>query len=306
VTKTLKSTLQNEIASVFSVPVDDIAGWRKLSTSDNTNSVYSFRVNGEKYVIRSGDQDADHVLNERAAYEALKGLRVTDELVYLSDDGIKIARFLDGTALGFSDKDRKDVVDVLRTVHQSGAKIPRKYKMFDSIKYYTDRFPVTKNTAIRIFEGFNDDIVSIRAALDKIDAALVLCHCDACVTGHKGLPGNFIRLKDGSVRLIDWEEPAMADPFLDFAIASCNQTVDEVAPDWCVEQYLGRKPDAAETYRLHAYITLVALMDAAWAICEAPEDFQAYIKIARRFNPVRTHTQSFSAALSLHDRPAGV
>jgi thiamine kinase-like enzyme len=84
------------------------------------------------------------------------------------------------------------------------------------------------------------------------------------------------------MRIIDWECAGMADPLLDIALAAVHQGFDKVDPFRSAEQYLRRKPDSDELYRLKAYITLGAFELAAWQINEYGEDeFLGEIEAAR-------------------------
>jgi thiamine kinase-like enzyme len=105
----------------------------------------------------------------------------------------------------------------------------------------------------------------------------VLCHGDACVIS------NILRLKDGSMRIIDWECAGMADPLLDVALAAVHQGFDKVDFFTSAEWYLRRKPDSDERYRLRAYSTLGAFELAAWQINEYGKDgFLNEIEVARK------------------------
>jgi thiamine kinase-like enzyme len=104
----------------------------------------------------------------------------------------------------------------------------------------------------------------------------VLCHGDACVIS------NILRLKDGSIRLIDWEYAGMADPLLDIGLAAVHQGFDNVDPFKSVKWYLRRKPAPDEIFRLKAYITLGAFELAAWLLNNPSENaFQECLALAR-------------------------
>jgi thiamine kinase-like enzyme len=129
---------------------------------------------------------------------------------------------------------------------------------------------------LEILKGYQKKFDAIRAKLDSMSITPVLCHGDACVNG------NILRLKDGSMRIIDWECAGMANPLLDIALAAVHQGFDKVDPFMSTERYLRRKPDSDELYRLKAYITLGACELAAWQINGYGEDeFLSEIEVAR-------------------------
>ena len=130
----------------------------------------------------------------------------------------------------------------------------------------------SKNPAkAEVLRRYQKDINAIKAAFDTLNVTPVLCQGDACAP-------NFLRLKDGSLRLLDWEQAVMADPFLDLAIAALNQGFGKERIAWGLAKYLQREPDAQETYRMNACIALGGFMLAAWAAGEHYDDsFKYYL-----------------------------
>jgi thiamine kinase-like enzyme len=101
-------------------------------------------------------------------------------------------------------------------------------------------------------------IDALAARLDALHTPQVLCHGDPC-------PANCLRLKDGSLRLIDWEQAGMADPLVDIAVAAVNLGLEEEAESR-LEQYLQRNPSSQELFRLHASIALDYFAWAWWSL----------------------------------------
>jgi thiamine kinase-like enzyme len=271
---TIKSGLQTVISSFFSVDVRQITEWRRLS---GCNYNYSFCIKGEKYVIRKfRPPHLDTAASERAAYTALKPLGVSDEVVYLDDAGIKIAHFIEGRSLGYGGQDQEEAIDLLRKVHKNAPPIPYSCDIFRNIDGYAAFCKRPHSPNLQILKGCQKKLDAIRVKLDSMRITPVLCHGDACVIS------NILRLKDGSMRIIDWECAGMADPLLDIALASVHQGFDNVDPFTSAEWYLRRKPDSDEIYRLKAYITLGVFELAAWQINGYGEDeFLREIEAAR-------------------------
>jgi thiamine kinase-like enzyme len=271
---TIKSGLQTIISSFFSVDTSQIGEWRKLS---GCNHNYSFCVKGQKYVIRKfRPPHLDTAASEMAAYTALKPLGVSDEVVYLDDAGIKIARLIEGKSLGYGERDQEEAIALLRKVHENAPSIPYSYDIFRNIDGYAAFCKRPDSPNLQILKGYQKELDAIRVRLDSMSITPVLCHGDACVNG------NILRLKDGSIRIIDWECAGMADPLLDIALAAVHQGFDKAGLFTFAERYLRRKPDSDELYRLKAYITLGAFELAAWQINAYDEDeFLSEIELAR-------------------------
>ena len=283
----LKRELQACISAFFGINIKGITDWSDLYGS---NYVRSFSVNGEKYVIRKYRQPhPDTAATEKAAYFALAPLGLTDEVLCFDDKGIKITRFIEGEHLGFGERDQEDSIALLRDVHESSPDIPYSYDIFGSIMYWASlcRDPNSQN--LKIIRSYQSKIDRIKIILDSMKIKEVLCHGDPC------LFSNIMRLKNGSLRIIDWEYAGMADPFMDLAIASVRQGFEKVDPFKSLERYLQRKPTCDETFRLKAYIALGALEYAAWQINEQnARKFQKWLALS---------CEPYGLNLSFCDRP---
>jgi thiamine kinase-like enzyme len=265
----IKSKLQDVISTFFGVDASQITDWRNLYGS---NHVRSFCVNGEKYVIRKlRPPHPETAASERAAYTALKPLGVTDEVLYLDNTGVKITRFIESTPLGYGERDQEDSINLLRNVHERAPVIPYSYDIFRSIMYLASLCREPNSQNLKILRDYQPEIDTIKVKLDSMNISQVLCHGDPCVN-------NMLRLNDGSIRIIDWEYASMDDPFLDLALASVHQGFKKMEPFRSLERYLRRKPSMDETFRLKAYITLVAFALAAWQINNlCVEEFQEWL-----------------------------
>jgi thiamine kinase-like enzyme len=257
------------VAAFFKTTVSGIVDWKKL---EGSHYVYYFCVNGEKYIVRwFKDTNSRQVKAEKAAYAAIQSLGVSDEVLYFDEAGVKIARYLDGKTLNTGKRDHADTLALLRKIHQSGIVIPGRYNIFTMIADYSTKLRSKNPAKAEVLRQYQKDINAIKAAFDTLNVTPVLCQGDACAI-------NFLRLKDGSLRLLDWEQALMADPFLDLAIAALNQKFDKARIAWGLAQYLQREPDAQETYRMNACIALGGFMLAVWAAGEHYDDcFKYYL-----------------------------
>jgi thiamine kinase-like enzyme len=250
-----EAAVKRIISTFLKTNVTQIADWKDF---EGTNFVYFFRVNGEKYVVRWFEHtNTRQIKAEKAAYSALQSLGISDEVLYFDKDGVKIARYLDGEQLkNTSDDDLADAITRLRGIHQSGRTIPSRYNIFSMIADYCAKLRSINPAKAEALRGYQKDIDAIKAAFDAMNVTPVLCQGDPCA-------GNFLRLKDGSLHLIDWEQAVMADPFHDLAVAALNQEFDKARIEWCLKQYLNRDPNEPETYRMHACTALAGFMLSA-------------------------------------------
>jgi thiamine kinase-like enzyme len=266
--------LQHEIENVFGIQKNEIKEFKNL---EGSNYVYSFIVNKEKYVIKKlCDTSIMDWEQEKDAYNSLQYLNITDELVCY-DNGIKIAKFLDSEVLGYNETDMTEALDLLRKVHESGASIKFDYNIIENMDKCILHCDKKSKRLIELNEC-RDKINAIQTIVNKLNIPKVLCHGDACVNG------NFLRLPDKSIKIIDWEQAGMADPLLDIAIASLHQGLDNVDPVWCLHQYLKRIPEKQEYLRLFSFLALDSYALMAWCIYVNPEDYEYFLNSAIKYS----------------------
>jgi thiamine kinase-like enzyme len=271
----VKSDLQNEIMLVFGIKENEIKDFNKLEAS---NFVYSFIVNGQKYVIKKLiDANIMSWEREKAAYNSLKPLNITDELVSFNN-GIKITKFIDDCkVLGYGDSNVIESLEQIRKIHESGVSIKFDYNIIENMDKYISRCKEESKELIALKEC-RGMINKIQAIVDKLNVPKVLCHGDACVSA------NFLRLSDKSIKIIDWEQAGMADPLLDIAISALHQSFENIDPVWCLHQYLKRIPEKQEYLRLFSYLALDSFTLTAWCIYENNGSYQDFLDTAVKYS----------------------
>jgi thiamine kinase-like enzyme len=268
--------LQNEIESFFGIQKNEIKEFIKL---EGSNAVYSFTVKEQKYVIKKLiDTSIMDWEQEKAAYNSLKHLNITDELVSYNN-GIKITKFLENSkALSFCESDLTEALDLLRNnVHESGVSIKYNYNIVENIDKYILHCDKNSKQLIEL-NNYRGKINEIQTIVNKLNIPKVLCHGDACAIA------NFLRLPDKSVKIIDWEQAGMADPLLDIAISALHQGFDNVDPVWCLHQYLKRIPEKQEYLRLYSFLALDSYALMAWCIYNNPEDYENFLNSAEKYS----------------------
>jgi thiamine kinase-like enzyme len=270
----IELNLQHEIEQIFGIPKNEITEFEKLEAS---NIVYSFIAKEEKYVIRTlNDTSIFNWEHEKAAYNALKQLNITDELIYY-DNGVKITKFLNNNKpLSHSKPDIIEMLDLTRKIHESGASIKHNYSIIENMEKYILHCD-KKSKSLSELNNHRNKIDTIQTIVDKLNIPPVLCHGDACAP-------NFLRLSDGSIKIIDWEQAGMADPLLDIAIAALHQGFEKFDPVLCLHHYLKRAPEKQEYLRLFAFLALDSYALAAWCIFENPGDYEGFLNSAIEYS----------------------
>ena len=271
----VKQDLQNEIKRVFEVRKNEIKEFKRLKGS---NWVYSFFVKGQKYVIKKLiETNIISWEKEKTAYNSLKPFNITDELVSFNN-GIKITKFIDDSkVLGYGDLNIIESLDLIRKIHESGVSITFDYNIIENMDKYISRCKKESKELIAL-KDCRDTINTIQSMVDKMNVQKVLCHGDACVIS------NFLRLPDKSIKIIDWEQAGMADPFLDIAIAALHQGFENVDPVWCLHRYLKRIPEKQEYLRLFSFLALDSYALMAWSIYENTGDQWNFYDYAMKYS----------------------
>jgi thiamine kinase-like enzyme len=268
--------LQHEIEHILKIQKNEIDEFNNLGGS---NYVYSFIVKNQKYVIHKlNDTSIINWKQEKAAYNSLKPLNITDELVYYNN-GIKITKFLNNSkTLSFSESDMIDALDLIRKVHESGASIKYDYNIIENMEKYISLCNNKRSKRLNELKNYRNKINAIQEIVNRLNIQPVLCHGDACVKS------NFLRLPDESIKIIDWEQAGMADPLLDIAISALHQGFNNIDPVWCLHQYFKRVPDKQEYLRLFSFLALDSFALMAWCIFENPGDYCYYLKSAVKYS----------------------
>ena len=273
--------LKRQIERFFGVQKHEI---RKFKNLGGSNWVYSFILKDQKFVIKKLNNTS--IVNwehEKDVYDVLKAFNITDELVYY-DNGVKITKFISNSeTLSYSESDMIDALDKIRMIHEIGVSIKCKYDIVENIDKYI--LQCNKNSReLNELKKHQNKIDTIQTMLDKLSIPPVLCHGDACAST------NFLRLSDGSIRIIDWEQAGMADPLLDIAIAAIHQGFDNVDPVWCLHHYLKRIPDKKEYFRLFSFLALDSFAWMAWRLSEEDtEGYDYYLNYGIKYSELVLH-----------------
>lgn len=232
--------------------------WHVSSLGGLTNRSYRLQGGGRDLVLRWPGESASRYLDRaaesgNAAAVAKLGLAPA---VLAADTrrGWYITEFETG-ARALSDDDFRnlttfaEVVALLGTLHRADIRFPFQQGLFQAIDLYLDLAPTPL-------------MIDLRRQLDPAQIALrrnpgprVPCHVDPN-------PANFLRRRDGSLCLIDWEFAAMEEPLWDLAAIALEAALDEAAERAVIEPRIGTR----QWPRFELYKTALLLVAASW--CE--------------------------------------
>jgi len=255
------NVLINTIENIFNVKENQITDIKNLKAG-MTNKSFGFSVKGQKYIFRLPGEGTEVLINRKQeweAYSAVKNLGISDEVIYFSEEnGYKISKYYDARNTDARNRDDlEESMKVLRKFHNSKIKTGNCFIIADEI----DRYLFLCKERNAVLYSDNDETYKKMKYLiditDKMNVTPVLCHIDSN-------PDNYIRLDDGSVKIIDWEYAGMCDPIMDISMYSIYSYYSKPEMDELLNIYLERESDKNETVRLYSYAALGGYLWALW------------------------------------------
>jgi len=250
------------IETTFNVNEKEIANIRNQKVG-MTNRSFTFSISNKSYIFRFPGEGTDKLINrsqEYETYKAIKNLNISDEIVYFDQNtGNKISTFYKG-ALNTDANNQEDIrasMDILRTIHRSGIQVNHSFDIEQEILRYLTLCNEQKVLKFMDNEEIPKKMKRLIAFAKRMNVPRVLCHIDSN-------PDNFIRLKDNTVKLVDWEYAGMGDPIIDVSMYAIYSGFSKSKMDWLLRIYLQRKPCMNETVRLYIYAALGGYLWALW------------------------------------------
>jgi CTP:phosphocholine cytidylyltransferase-like protein/thiamine kinase-like enzyme len=250
------------IEDVFNVKENEITDIKNLKAG-MTNKSFGFSVNGKSYIFRLPGEGTEKLisrLHEKDVYSAIKDINISDKIIYFSENtGYKISEYYIG-ARNTDARNQDDIeksMDVLKNFHNSGLYVSHSFNIEDEISRYL--LLCNERNAIRYSDN-DETLVKMKYLIDKVkimDNPVVLCHIDSN-------PDNYLKLTDGSVKIIDWEYAGMCDPIMDISMYSIYSYYSRTEMDELLKIYLQREPDKNEMSRLYIYSALGGYLWALW------------------------------------------
>lgn len=233
-----------------------------------TNSSFSFRCCGEAFILRIPGAGTDQLINraqEAAAYRAIGGKGICDDIAYLDpDSGCKITRFLEGARVcdPLCDADTARCMQKLRAFHDLSLTVPHTFDLFGKIEFYESLWS-GRASAYPDYAETKAAVLALQTYIDAQPKRCVLTHIDA-------VADNFLFVPDGrggeDLRLIDWEYAGMQDPHVDIAMFCLYSMYDRVHIDRLIDLYFPEGCAPSMRLKIYCYIAAGGLLWSNW--CE--------------------------------------
>lgn len=271
------------VADVLHIPESEITDLRCLKAG-MTNKSFLFRAKGRSYICRIPGPGTGLLINrkqEKNVYDAVKGLGITEHVVYMSgDSGYKISEYYEGVRTSdprnWNDVER--CMELVKKLHNSFIRVGHKFDIRERIEFYES---ICDGYERRLFEDYGDvkmRMVEIMNRLDQLNRPRVLSHIDSVCD-------NFLFLPNGEIKLIDWEYAGMCDPLIDVSMCAIYSYYNEEEVEKLIEIYLGHEPSDEERFVYYSYIALGGFLWCLWAVYKSSvgEEFGDYTLVMYRY-----------------------
>jgi thiamine kinase-like enzyme/CTP:phosphocholine cytidylyltransferase-like protein len=254
------------IAQTLDTDVSQIKDLSQIK-SGMTNYSFTFDIDKSKYVIRIPKPPSKKIINrteETTIYEAIKFLKYTEDVVYVSSDsGVKISKFIENSRIinPWDLNDLRVYSTALRLFHEEKLSVSHHFDLFNKISEF-ERL-VDLSITFNDYQNHRDNVLLLARKILPEKAEKVLCHIDSNFE-------NYL-LKDSTLFFIDFEYSSMADPLLDLAMFSIYAGYDKLMVDKLVEMYLEETPTKSILIVVYTYISLAGILWANW--CGYYNDF---------------------------------
>ena len=271
------------VSSVFRIPESEITNLKCLKTG-MTNKSFLFQAKNKSYICRIPGPGTELLINrkqEKAVYEAVKGLGITEHVVYMNGDtGYKISEYYSGARNGNARdwEDMERCMALVRRLHDSKIQVGHAFDIRERTDFYE---ALCKGYEKELFEDYPEVRTHMTALMDRLDhlkRPKVLSHIDSVCD-------NFLFLPDGGLRLIDWEYAGMSDQQIDVSMSAIYSYYNDGEAEKLLKLYLGQQSTDEERFVYYAYIALGGFLWCLWAIYKSSigEEFGEYTIIMYRY-----------------------
>lgn len=273
-----KANLQMHLSRIF--PNEDIHSAQISQIGGMSNKNFLVEYSGKRYVLRvPGNGSEGMVVRSFEEFNSMEGskLGINPPVRYFNaQTGIKLVDYVeDAETLNPATIQRHDnlkkIAQIYRTLHLSRVRLKNEFNVFREIEKYD---VLMGNAGVTMYDGWEEvrpRVMALESLLNELGVELHPCHNDA-------VPENFLRAKDGTVYLIDWEYSGMNDPMADFAALFLESNFTVENQDYILAHYYGDEIPCNTMLRILCYQVLWDYLWAQWTVIKESkgDDFGTY------------------------------
>ncbi|MCA9766522.1 MAG: phosphotransferase family protein [Carnobacterium sp.] len=264
--KGLDQSVISVIADVMTIEPSEIKNITYLKKG-MTNDSFKFEVKNKSYIIRIPGAGTDKLIsrsNEYDVYEVLKGKKISDNVVYISNEsGIKITEFWETARVSdpFDQKDVQQCMKKLREFHNSDLKVAHTFNPFEEIEFY-ESLRLGKSSVFEDYAEVKKKVLSLEKLVNQLPKNFVLAHIDS-------VSDNFLFVEE-DVFVIDWEYAAMQDPHFDVGMFAIYSMYNREQTDYLIDSYFSGECTEETRIKIYCYMAIGGLLWSNW--CEYKSD----------------------------------
>lgn len=233
----------------------------------NTNIIFSFEVNGKKYVYRHPGRGSEKIINRQKEYSAMLLANDLDlDPTLLACDpikGWKISNYVENIDFDYANcNDEQRAIEVIRKLHAYPGKnkLGWELDMLKGADALQALVPISFYNAYQEFGQIREQISTLFYNTKLDGYKTEMCHNDCCDSN--------ILLGRYDTYIIDWEYAGDNDPAADIAsfIIGCQHSREDV--ERILNSYLQHEMTQEERRHYYAYIAISAYYYFSWGIYE--------------------------------------
>lgn len=273
-----KENLLMHLSVIF--PDKDVSQAEITQIGGMSNKNFKVDLDGKSYVLRVPGNGSDGMVDRKfEEFNSLEGskLGINPPVRYFNaNTGIKLVDYVeDAETLNSATIQRyenmKKIAAIYHNLHYSHVRLKNEFNIFREIEKYDTLLDKAGASMYEGWEDVREQVMALETKLNKLGVDLHPCHNDA-------VPENFLRAKDGTIYLIDWEYSGMNDPMADFAALFLESTFSRENQDFVLTQYFnGSIPENAYE-KIKCYQILWDYLWAQWTVIKEAkgDDFGTY------------------------------
>ncbi len=273
-----KDNLLMHLGNVF--PGEDVSSTQITQIGGMSNKNFRIDFKGRSYVLRvPGNGSEGMVERSFEQFNSMEGskLGINPSVHYFNArTGIKLVDYIEeaetlNPATIQRHDNMKKIVKIYQTLHRSHVRLKNEFNVFREIEKYDI---LIGKAGARMYEGWEQmrrNVMDLEILLNNLGTDLHPCHNDAVAE-------NFLKAKDGTVYLIDWEYSGMNDPMADLAALFLENDFTQENQDYLLTRYFNNEVPDNVTKKILCYQILWDCLWAQWTVIKEAkgDDFGSY------------------------------
>ncbi len=261
-----KENLLMHLSNIF--PNEDVSSAQITQIGGMSNKNFRVDYQGNSYVLRvPGNGSEGMVIRSFEEFNSIEGckLGINPPVHYFNaETGIKLVDYVDDAeTLNAATIQRQDnmikIAHIYQSLHNSRVRLKNEFNVFREIEKYDTLLEIAGATMYEGWEEVRPKVMALENLLNDLGVDLHPCHNDA-------VPENFLKAKDGTIYLIDWEYSGMNDPMADFAALFLESDFTPDNQDYFLSHYFeGNIPETAKC-KIMCYQVLWDYLWAQWTV----------------------------------------